>query len=357
MLREIRVPDGVGESAVVQAWYVAPGERVAAGEALVELEFAKVNQEVASPEDGILVELCATPGDRVAAGGLLARLHAGAEADQRLSPAVRRALRDDGVAERLIGSGVGGRVTQADVTPPEQAKMGAVSADPMRRAIAGTVSHSAGIPSVTAMLELDCEAILAHRVDARRRGRAVPLTAYFVSACATACATEPAVNGVWRGGQLKPTADLDLALVTALPNGGLVTPVLRRVQTRPLETIAEAIRGLAVAARTRTLLAVDMAGATLTLSNHGVFGALVAAPIIIVPPQVAAVGIGRITKKPVVREEHDGDHLRIARCCIVTLTIDHRALDAVHAGRWLRAFVDTLQQWPPDQALTEDAAT
>ena len=82
------------------------------------------------------------------------------------------------------------------------------------------------------------------------------------------------------------------------------------------------------------------------MSNHGVSGSLLAAPIIINQPQSAILGVGKLEKRAVVLETGDEQKIVVQPRCYVTLTLDHRVMDGHQANRFLQTFVDTLNRWP-----------
>jgi 2-oxoglutarate dehydrogenase E2 component (dihydrolipoamide succinyltransferase) len=101
------------------------------------------------------------------------------------------------------------------------------------------------------------------------------------------------------------------------------------------------------AAREGRLTPQDVRGGTFTISNHGVSGSLLAAPIVIHQPQVAILGVGKVEKRPVVIETEDGkEHLAVMPRGYLTLTIDHRALDGDRANEFLCVLVERLRGWP-----------
>jgi 2-oxoglutarate dehydrogenase E2 component (dihydrolipoamide succinyltransferase) len=87
-------------------------------------------------------------------------------------------------------------------------------------------------------------------------------------------------------------------------------------------------------------------GGTFTISNHGVSGSLLAAPIVINQPQVAIMGVGRIERRLTVQQVDGVDAVSVRSMCYVTLTVDHRALDAFQANAFLSSIIATLQSWP-----------
>ena len=97
-------------------------------------------------------------------------------------------------------------------------------------------------------------------------------------------------------------------------------------------------------AREDQLTPADLRGGTFTISNHGVSGSLVAAPIVINQPQSAILGIGKLEKRAVVVSE-GAEAIVIRPCCYVTLTIDHRVLDGFQANRFMETLVRRLEGW------------
>src|SRR5262249_51387295 len=86
-------------------------------------------------------------------------------------------------------------------------------------------------------------------------------------------------------------------------------------------------------------------GGTFTISNHGVSGSLLAAPIVINQPQVAIMGIGKMERRVVVDEVDGQDAIRVKPMCYITLALDHGARDAFQANAFLWKVVETLQTW------------
>lgn len=382
---DIRAPEEQeGTKTVVKAWLVKVGDHVKKNAAIVELETDKVAVEVAADADGTLAEIVLDEGADAEPGALLGRLDttAGAErapasssaavgqtktsreaeggaANTGLSPAVRKRLSESKLDPASIaGSGAGGRVTLEDVEralaklterpapPAAQQGVTRVPHDSMRLAIAQHMARQlTNVPHVTAVFECDCSAIAAHRSahksDFQTKGAALTYTAYFVRAAADAMPTAPAVNGRWTDNAIEIFDDINIGVGAATPDGGLIVPVIRRTQDKSLFDIAHALTDLTERARTNKLVPADVQGGTFSISNHGVSGTLIAAPIIIVEGQSAILGIGKMEKRAVVRD----DAIVIRPMCYVTLTIDHRVLDGQQCNAWLTKFVETIEGW------------
>jgi 2-oxoglutarate dehydrogenase E2 component (dihydrolipoamide succinyltransferase) len=392
-LVDILVPiEQEGSEAVVRAWLKRVGEAVAENEPVAELETDKVAVEIAAPVAGVLVEQCLAADAEAAPGAVLGRIRtsdgAPAEAqvpdsrepgptpslgipgspktraaapdeeriETRLSPSVRRLIRESGLDPAgLAGSGRAGRLTRADVaaamaagpTAPAPGGVRIVPHDRMRRQIAEHMSRSvATAPHVTSVFEADFSAVLAHRAAQKLAGAAPPtLGAYVALAAAQAMAAAPAINSRWYDDRLEIFDDVDVGVGVALGHMGLVVPVIRRAQALSLTEIAEQLADLTTRARAGRLRPADVQGGTFSISNHGVSGSLVAAPIIINQPQSAILGVGKLEKRVVVREVGGADAIAIRPMAYVSLTVDHRVIDAAQTNAWLSRFVAILEGW------------
>jgi 2-oxoglutarate dehydrogenase E2 component (dihydrolipoamide succinyltransferase) len=390
-------PDQVeGTRSQVQRWLKAVGDAAKRHEPLVEIETDKVTVEVPSPADGVVAEIVAAEGTDVEPGGLLGRLRAAASAAtkpgdpgapieparaaperkaatparaaQALSPAVRRLLAERGLSPGEVrGSGENGRITIDDVLAaqpgapaPSVVQPAAGSGDatqrrvphtPMRRRIAEHMVESLlrTAPHVTNVFQCDMTAVLADRAarkpEAGRHGVSLTLTAYFVAAAVEALRAVPEANARWTDDALILSERMDIGVATALGDRGLVVPVLRDAGRLDLLGIASALEALVGKARSDALTPADLKGGTFTISNHGVGGSLLAAPIVINQPQSAILGIGKLEKRAVVVTEGGQDSVAIRPCCYVTLTIDHRVLDGYQANRFMETFVGRLEGW------------
>ncbi|MGI9169640.1 MAG: dihydrolipoamide acetyltransferase family protein [Caulobacteraceae bacterium] len=376
-----------GTKAVVRAWFKAIGERVTEDEPLLELETDKVAVEVPSPGSGVLVELILSADAEATPGAVLGRIRieqacGGAtvqpaaalaprtpadtevqgESETRLSPSVRRLLADSGLdPSALTGSGKGNRLTRADVAAEIARRRSAPAAstpgqtqrirhDRMRRQIAEHMTRSLSLaPHVTAVFEADFSAIAAHRrahkADFEAAGAVLTYTAYLVAAAARAMAAAPTVNSRWHEDHLEVFADVNIGVGVALGEKGLIVPVVHRAQSLTLLDIARRLTDVTERARAGKLAPADVQGGTFSISNHGVSGSLIAAPIVINQPQSAILGVGKLEKRVVAREVGGVDAIQIRPLAFVSLTIDHRALDGVQTNAWLTRFAEMLEGW------------
>jgi 2-oxoglutarate dehydrogenase E2 component (dihydrolipoamide succinyltransferase) len=406
---DIRAPAEEGEGTRLQVlrWLKQVGESVVQDEPLIEIETDKVTVEVASPGAGVLREILRQQNEEVAPGELLGRIESGAPAHGHeaagatpraaavaappvarptdaagsgavaLSPAVRRLLAQRGLeSSQVRGTGEGGRVTVDDVlnaAPREAAPLAAsappvtsspadaaapqepgarrVPHTPIRRRIAEHLTQSLlhTAPHVTTVFAADLGAVLEHRAGQREefaaRGVPLTLTAYFVQATVAAIRAVPEANSRWTDSALEIFEAMHIGIATAVEGAGLMVPVLHEAQRLTLFDTAAALHGLVERARAGRLAPQDVRGGTFTISNHGVSGSLVAAPIIINQPQSAILGVGKLEKRPVVLPDDD-EKIVIRPMCYVTLTLDHRVMDGHQANRFMGAFVHHLERWP-----------
>ena len=390
-----------GTEASLSCWLVAVGDYVTEGQPILELETDKVSMELSAPASGIIKELNAAvgaevspdmilgyitkqkPGEATKQDGLdenkesIETVDSGINKPQsnkgrdKISPAVRRLVTEHGLdINRINGTGRDGRVTRHDVqnylnshkevaaaTPPADYRK--ISDIPsrmiphtrMRKTIARhmvtSLLHTA--PHVTSVFEMDLSNIMEHRKwhkkACERLGHSLTFTAYFAYAAALASKQIPEVNARFHEDYLEIFEQVNIGVGTALGKQGLVVPVIHGVESMELYQIAAALSAQTNKAREGHLTPEDMKGGTLTISNHGVSGSLFATPIIINQPEVAILGIGKLEKRAVVREVQGKDEIQISPMCYVSLTIDHRALDAHQTNQYLSRFVEIIEQW------------
>ncbi|MFL5493031.1 MAG: dihydrolipoamide acetyltransferase family protein [Gemmatimonadales bacterium] len=377
-----------GTEMVVGTWLKNVGEPVTRNEPLLEITTDKVTVEIAAPATGILREILKSADQPIQAGEVLGRIEvgaveaagrakadgaaparestaAGAPAAVELTAAVRRLLAEHGLEPSAIsGTGRGGRITVQDVEAhvasragtPAKPELGAypsrkVPHTGMRRSIAQHMVQSVAVaPHVTTVFEADLSAIVAHREAHRAAleadGLKLTYTAYFVRASVTALQAVPEVNSRWHDDALELFDDCNIGVATALPQGGLILPVIHRAQALDLRATAERLQDLTQRARSGTLAPSDVQHGTFSISNHGVSGSLIAAPIVIPQPQSAILGVGKLERRPVAREQGGKEVVEVRPMCYVTLTIDHRVLDGFQANAFLTRWVAEVEGWP-----------
>jgi len=281
----------------------------------------------------------------------------------KASPLARKIAAQSGVDLRLLqGSGPGGRIVRRDVeaaagavaTAVPAAAAAAVAAparteaefedmplSPMRAAIAKQMPLSkAPVPHfyVTTEVAMDRAVSLRAELNALEGNPKVSVTDMVIKACAIALLQHPSINASFRGQAVRIHHRAHLGIAVAL-DGGLITPVLRDCDDKPLTQIARESRDLAERARGGKLRASEMSGATFSISNLGMFD-VEEFSAIINPPEGAILAVGSVLEKPVVIE----GEVRVGRRMKMTISCDHRVTDGAAAARFLQDVKRLLQE-------------
>jgi pyruvate dehydrogenase E2 component (dihydrolipoamide acetyltransferase) len=350
----------------------APGDSVAVGATLAVIE-PEAAGAAAAPREA--APAAAAPAAREAAPAAAAPAPAPAAAAPRepavarpvlASPATRRLARRRGIdLATLAGSGPNGRIRREDVEQaapaapePLAARTAQVDQRPgtvvplggIRRVIAQRMTEAwRTVPHIIDHREADVTRLLelrdALRARARARedealARAMTLTPLMVKIACRALAEHPYVNSSldMEREEITHHAHCHIGIATSTPHG-LVVPVLRDAEALSLVEIARAVVDLSAAARDRKLTPDALRGGTFTVNNFGALGIWLGTPLI-VPPQVANLGIGRIAERAVVR---DG---AIVAAPIVALSVsgDHRVLDGDTLAAFVTRVVELIEQ-------------
>ncbi len=354
--------EGLQEAELV-TWHVGEGDHVVADQPLVSVETEKAVVEVPSPQSGRIARLFAKPGDRVKVGAPLVEFDEAARADTgtvvgelapaaaapqprpaevpaggaavRAAPAVRALAQRLGVDLKIVSpSGPGGAVTSADVERAARSLTEAGPAEPLsgvRRAMAVNMARShAEIVPATVSDEAD--------IDAWPPGADV--TIRLIRAIVAACAKVPDLNAWYDGRAMERRLVKEINLGLAVDTGdGLFVPVLRNVGARDPADLRRGIEAMKRDVEARSVPLAELRGQTITLSNFGMFGGRFAS-LVIVPPQVAILGAGRIMPRAVAAEGRLVAH----RLLPLSLTFDHRAVTGGEAARFLKAAIDDLEK-------------
>ena len=442
MASVVRMPSvlaGVTEAAIAR-WLVAPGDAVAVGTPLAEIETEKALVEYEAEEAGTVgrlvvgeggtseigdpIAVLVAPGEteadidaalgtvpattgpaavapaaaEAAAGGAAAPVTNGHQAPADggrvfASPLVRKLAGQRGVSlpvlaeTGLAGTGPNGRITRRDLErflaarpaaarpaaalaapgaaagpTPEAAGVNAgpeavlserertraektpdggtlVPHTPMRRAIARRLTESkATVPHFYLTAEPVVDELLALRKRVNESSPVkISVNDFVLAAAAAAFGDVPEANVTWSEAGMVTYRSVDISIAVAT-DGGLVTPVLRGVESMKLSAIAREAASLAQRARERRLLQHELEGGTFAVSNLGMYGTAEFAAIIN-PPQSAILAVGAARQQPVAV---DGE-LAVATVMRCTLSVDHRAIDGALAARWLAAFTARLE--------------
>ena len=424
----IRLPH-VGESVVegtIGAWLKQPGDSVKRYEPLVEVITDKVTMEVPSPVGGSLSKVLAQEGETIPMGAPIAEMETdeelpetppppepsvvadhGQPAEQvgttgyllkdvapvgptgggpvpaqtslpdaetsvggaRLSPAVRRLLREHGVdPSRISGTGMGGRITREDVlnylsshsatADPASGDAAAQDQDeehvpltPVRRMIADAMVRSASqIPHAWSTVAVDVSGLVSLRADSRasfekQEGFDLTYLPFFAKAVAEALAEHPTLNASWGGDKIILKKKINIGIAVAAPQG-LVVPVIHGADKMSVVELARAAQGLTGRARENKLTLNDVQRGTFTLNNTGALGSISSQPIINYP-QAAILATEAIEKRAVVRD----DAIVIRSMMNLCLSFDHRINDGAEAGSFLQAVRGKLEGLGPGASL------
>jgi 2-oxoglutarate dehydrogenase E2 component (dihydrolipoamide succinyltransferase) len=389
------LPESVAD-ATVATWHKKPGDTVTRDEVLVEIETDKVVLEVPASADGILDAVLEDEGTTVTSRQILGRLREGnsagkatsAKADSKestpaqrqqasleeqsndaLSPAIRRLIAEHSLdASAIKGSGVGGRITREDVdkhlakakaAQPAQAKAAEESKAsvaplagrsekrvPMTRLRKRVAERLLEAKNSTAMLttfnEVNMKPIMELRKQygesfEKRHGVRLGFMSFYIKAVVEALKRYPEVNASIDGDDVVYHNYFDVSIAVSTPRG-LVTPVLRDVDTLGMADIEKRIKELAVKGRDGKLTVDDLIGGNFTITNGGVFGSLMSTPIIN-PPQSAILGMHAIKDRPMAV---DGK-VEILPMMYLALSYDHRLIDGRESVGYLVAIKELLE--------------
>ena len=309
------------------------------------------------------------------------------------SPVVRKLAHEHNIDLRQVtGTGSGGRITKEDVeafiarypagapaaptqapsapayTAPEAA---APAAPPMP---ATPANKFVGVPGTVEPMSVMRKKISEHMVMSKRTsahvhgvfevdmtrivklrgkmkdrfqqatGLKLTFTPFFVRAAAHALRVWPILNASVEGENIHYKRDINIGIAVAL-DWGLIVPVVKHADELSFAGVQRAITDLGERARSKRLKPEDVQGGTFTITNPGIFGAKFGMPIIS-QPQVAIVGAGAITKKPVVLTDKDGnDSIAIRSMMHLSIGYDHRIIDGAVADQFMSVVKNYLENW------------
>jgi 2-oxoisovalerate dehydrogenase E2 component (dihydrolipoyl transacylase) len=338
----------------------------------------------------------AAPVAAASANGAAAPRAAG-DPDARMTPAVRRLLREHGLRpDQIVGTGGGGRITRDDVlavveamrtggTAPAPVAAAPVATAPassgtapattgrtpgatpitfppgadevllpmtqMRKGIAAQMTRALQVPHAYVHMEVDATALVRARERAKRdyqarEGISLSYVPFVIKAAVDALRTYPSFNAHWTDQGLLAKRRIHMGVAVAVDDG-LLVPVVRDVDQLSIAGLNRAIAEVAGRARAGKLKLDDYGGSTFTIDNTGWFGSNLTMPIINVP-EVAILTMEAITKRPVVQETPDGDVIAIRPVMNMVLAIDHRANDGAQAAAFLRSVKTWLEAVGPE---------
>lgn len=391
MAIEVKVPmlpESITD-ATVSTWHKKAGDKVSRDENIVDLETDKVMLEVPSPIDGIIKEIIKGSGSTVHAQEVIAVIeasdHKAAEApaekkaeDKPAAPAAKSASKTEAPASpsvrrvaaehdidlsQVTGTGKGGRITKENALAAAGGASQCLSMDqgsrpekrvPMTRIRTRIAERLLEVTQNTAMLTTFNEINMAPVMEIRNRYREkfekkynvrLGFMSFFVRACVEALKRAPTVNASIDGNDIVYHGYYDVGVAVSTDRG-LVVPVLRDADQMSMAQIEAKIAEYADKARSGKLTLEEMQGGTFTITNGGVFGSLMATPIINAP-QCAILGMHKIQERPVV----ENGQIVIRPMMYVALSYDHRLIDGKESVTFLVAIKELLED--PTRLLLE----
>ncbi|MCU0484142.1 MAG: 2-oxo acid dehydrogenase subunit E2 [Chloroflexi bacterium] len=309
--------------------------------------------------------------------------------DARMTPSVRRLLREHGLApEQVPGSGMGGRITRDDVmavvargpAPASSPVLGgdvaaaATSAAEnvaslafppgvddvlipmtrMRRGIAAQMTRALAVPTAYVQVEVDATNLVRLREGLKadyqaREGVPLSYVPFVVRAAIEGLRRHPTFNAHWTDDGVVARRRIHVGVAVAVDDG-LIVPVVRDADSLSIHGLNRAIADLAARARTGRFRVDDFGGATFTIDNAGWYGSIVTLPIVNVP-EVAILTMEAITRRPVVVSTPEGEAIAIRPVMNMVIGIDHRANDGAQAGFFLRDVKGWLEAVGPETAI------
>ncbi len=403
------------EDGVLVEWLIAEGDVVPVGAAIAKYEVGgEVAEAAAAPVAKPAVEPVPEveapkpePAPEVIAA-VTAPLESSPErtgpSGRFYSPLVRSIAQEEGISmdelESISGSGSEGRVTKKDILAylanrggapvvaaaskpaksepkPAQEPTYNVSAtshkphpafksvsggydivemDRMRKLISKHMVDSVHTsPHVTSFVEADVTAMVQWRNKNKnaffeKYGEKLTFTPILAEAIIKAIGDFPGVNASVDGDNIVIHKAIHLGMAAALPNGNLIVPVIKHADQYNLQGLARQVNDLANRARQGKLGPDDIAGGTYTMSNVGTFGNVMGTPIIN-QPQVGIIALGAIRKRPAVIETPEGDVIGIRHMMFLSHSYDHRVVDGMLGGSFVRRVADYLESFSIDRAL------
>ena len=377
---------------VINKWLVKVGDNVKAGDIIAEIETDKATMEVEAVDEGKITHLLEEKaGSQVPVNSVIAiidgdenesiqnliiekekpkednkkikedlnldkniqvnqnSIHVKSDDRIKASPFVKKISKEKNIDLTTInGSGPDGRIIKRDLESLENVKASntdinfkheVIKPSTMRKVIAKrTLEAKQQIPHFYLTIESDVGKLIELRKKINENNSVkVSFNDLIVKALAMAMKKNPNTNVYWQDNQIYKLNDIDVSVAVAIDEG-LITPIVKKVNSKGLNEISKEIKELAKLAKTNSLKPEQYTGGSITVSNLGMFGISEFAAIIS-PPQASILAVGKIIQKPVVVNES----IEIGHTLKSTLSADHRVLDGAVAGKLLKDFNDIIE--------------
>ena len=377
---------------VINKWLVKVGDIVKAGDIIAEIETDKATMEVEAVDEGKITHLLdEKAGSQVPVNSVIAiidgdenesiqnliiekekqkeknkkikedlnldkniqvnqnSIHVKSDDRIKASPLVKKISKEKNIDLTTInGSGPGGRIIKRDLESHENVKASntdinfkheVIKPSTMRKVIAKrTLEAKQQIPHFYLTIESNVGKLIELRKKINENNSVkVSFNDLIVKALAMAMKKNPNTNVYWQDNQIYKLNEIDVSVAVAIDEG-LITPIVKKVNSKGLNEISKEIKDLAKLAKTNSLKPEQYTGGSITVSNLGMFGISEFAAIIS-PPQASILAVGKIIQKPVVVNES----IEIGHTLKSTLSADHRVLDGAVAGKLLKDFNDIIE--------------
>ena len=377
---------------VINKWLVKVGDIVKAGDIIAEIETDKATMEVEAVDEGEITHLLdEKTGSQVPVNSVIAIIdgdenesitnsiiekgkpkeenkkikedlnlnknipvnqnspHDKSEDRIKASPLVKKISKEQNIdLANINGSGPSGRIIKRDLdsnentkasTPDNKALHEVIKPSTMRKVIAKrTLEAKQQIPHFYLTIESDVRKLIELRKKINENNSIkISFNDLIVKALGMAMKKNPNTNVYWQDNQIYKLNDIDVSVAVAIDEG-LITPIVKKVNSKGLNEISSEIKELAKLAKTNSLKPEQYNGGSITVSNLGMFGISEFAAIIS-PPQASILAVGKIIKKPIAVN----DSIEIGHTLKSTLSADHRVLDGAVAGKLLKDFNDIIE--------------
>ena len=420
MAIEIIMPkmgESITEGTIIE-WKKSLGDKVEKDETILEISTDKVDSEVPSPAEGILIEICVDKNDTVDVGSVIGYI---GDSDEKIeptesklkdkkdnknkektdnkkseeaqsiskakilkrskdikattnrfySPLVRSIAKREGIdiseLESISGSGRGGRVNKDDILKHIATRSSSSASDrivpksselineieemdAVRKRISDHMIHSQQVSAhVYSTVEIDMTNLLDVKreygdIYNQKHSIKLTVTSLIIDACIKALHEFPLLNASIDDANIIHHKNINMGVAVALEDNNLIVPVIKSSEELNLIGICRSLEELSNKARSKDLSLDQVQGSTFTITNPGVFGGLMGIPIIN-QPNVGILSIGKIQKKPVVKETEFGDSIFIRSMMYATLGYDHRLIDGAYGTKFLSLLSEIIESY------------
>ncbi|MCS6784731.1 MAG: 2-oxo acid dehydrogenase subunit E2 [Candidatus Caldarchaeum sp.] len=363
----LRLPDvgeGIAEGEVIK-FLVKEGDVVEKYQPLVEVMTVKVTVEIPSPVKGVVKKILASPGQVLKVGDAFIEISTDEPYEEKVeekppapmketvaefreksrilaTPAVKKLAKELGVdLASLVGTGPEGRITEEDVRKAAAWAEQRIPIRGLRRIIADRLVQAKSKAALVTVFEnVDAGELVKLRDELRglQDEKNVKMTylPLVMKAIVAAVREVPMMNG-WideERNEIVLSKAVNIGIAVDTPDG-LLVPIIKNVEKKDVWTLAREVEEVAEKARQGRLSLEDVRGGTISISNYGSLGSLSGTPIVNFP-EIAIVGVGRIEKRPVVKD----DSIVVGHVLELAVTMDHRAVD----GGTMAKFVNALRR-------------